>query len=211
MLKRSIGTEFFLLHTKRNDSFIANVSIFFRFDASLESTLRVYESIFSRRFWENVILVFSHADLESVFDSDDEPHPGETYANNIATAFNLPHPIPYCYASVGRNRGRRLAADTRTLDDMRKQTQADYMDTLLELIQSHEQVPYTPTHFHDYVQIHGGMPLDYTASVVLPRAQQVERLFYLHVYCILIPTLTNNEVPHYPIYLIILDQTESPP
>ncbi|KAG2172649.1 hypothetical protein INT44_002664 [Umbelopsis vinacea] len=149
----------------------------YRFDASLESTLRVYESMFSRKFWENVILVFSHADLESVFDSDDEPPPpGEAYAKSIATAFNLPHPIPYCYASIGRNRGRRLAADTRTMDDMRKQTQADYMDTLLELIQSHEQMPYTPSHFHDYVQIHGGLPVDYTASVVLPRAQQAERL-----------------------------------
>ncbi|KAH8548382.1 AIG1 family-domain-containing protein [Umbelopsis sp. PMI_123] len=161
------------------DAFLIVIKITrYRLDASLESTLRVYESMFSRSFWENVILVFSHADLENALDADDEPPAGETYANSIATAFNLPHPIPYCYTSIGRNRGRRLEADTRTMDDMRKQTQADYMDTLLELIQSHEQMPYSPTHFHDYVQAHGDklQAFDYTANVVLPRAHQVERL-----------------------------------
>lgn len=133
--------------------------------------------MFTRRFWDNVILVFTHADLEFALDSDELPPPGEEYAKSIATAFNLPHPLPYCYASIGRNRGRRLAADTRTMDDMGKQNQTDYMDTLLELIQSFEQAPYTPEHFHHYVQVHGKTrAFDYATNVVVPHALQVETL-----------------------------------
>jgi hypothetical protein len=132
--------------------------------------------MFARKFWDNVILVFSHVDLEGALDSDETPH-GEEYANTISKAFNLPHTLPYCYTSIGRNRGRRLAADTRTMDDMGKQTQADYMDTLLEMIQSFNQMPYTPEHFHQYVQIHGKMQaFDYATNVLVPRCLQVEML-----------------------------------
>ena len=132
--------------------------------------------MFARKFWDNVILVFSHVDLEGALDSDETPH-GEEYANTISKAFNLPHTLPYCYTSIGRNRGRRLAADTRTMDDMGKQTQADYIDTLLEIIQSFNQMPYTPEHFHQYVQIHGKMQaFDYATNVLVPRCLQVEML-----------------------------------
>jgi hypothetical protein len=138
--------------------------------------LRVYESIFGRCFWDNVIIIFSHADLESAFD-DDEPSHGQEYATSIAEAFNLPHPLPYCYTSIGRNRGRRRTADTRTMDDMGKEAQVDYMDTLLMLIQSYQHVPYSPEQYRQYVNVHGKRhTLDYASDILLPQARQIEML-----------------------------------
>ncbi|KAJ2964104.1 hypothetical protein NQZ79_g910 [Umbelopsis isabellina] len=158
------------------DAFLVVIKLSrYRFDAGLESTLRVYESIFGRCFWDNVIIIFSHADLESAFD-DEEPSQGPEYAKSIATAFNLSRPLPYCYTSIGRNRGRRRTADTRTMDDM-KEAQVDYMDTLLMFIQSHQNTPYSPEQYRQFVSIHGkGRKLDYASDVLLPRARQIESL-----------------------------------
>ncbi|RUS30105.1 hypothetical protein BC938DRAFT_479840 [Jimgerdemannia flammicorona] len=79
----------------------------YRYDATIQATLQVYETILTPSFWNNVVLVFSHADPETASTWVDSQPSLDDFAQQIAKQFRLKNPPPICLASHRRTFGKR--------------------------------------------------------------------------------------------------------
>ncbi|RUO96172.1 AIG1 family-domain-containing protein [Jimgerdemannia flammicorona] len=147
------GVDAFLIVTKVTH---------YRYDSSIHATLKVYETILNPSFWQNAILVFSHADPETATSWSDSQRHFDDFAAQIAKQFKLTTPPPICFASDRRSFGKTSATaggignmgargEIIVHDGTRICTIEPPARTLYERIREFHTRPYFPTHLTQYL------------------------------------------------------------
>ncbi|RUS20854.1 hypothetical protein BC937DRAFT_94201, partial [Endogone sp. FLAS-F59071] len=164
------------------DAFLVVIKVtHYRYDASIQATLKVYETILTPSFWQNAILVFSHADPETAPTwSDSQPYFKE-FAKQIAKQFRLSQPPPICFASDKRSFGkcstniRNMGANGEIVvhEGARFFTIEPPAQTLYQHIKKLHSRPYFPTHLTSFLRTRPDVtPLEFVDKLMVT----IERL-----------------------------------